>query len=394
MASVSRDDVRALLLDITSRVRAEARWVRARIFFDLGRAGAWSLYLDSGRAAVRATPPGSPHLTVRTNPSTLTDILSARRPGFECFLAGELEVRGNLSLALQLESLFEPPRELEPAWPRVRHLKVRRTRWSMLEAGPPEAPAVVLLHGLGATKATFLPTVADLSRDHRVIAVDLPGFGDSSKPVASYDAAWFAERVVELLDGLGLERATLIGNSMGGRIAVEVGLSHPDRCRSLVLLAPALAFLRFRQFAPVARLLPPGLGFIPVRPSRSMVMRLLRGIFADPSCLPRHWFEAAGDEFFRVWAKPRGRRAFAASARHIYLDEPHGEAGFWMRLAKLSPPSHFVFGRADPLIPVSFARHVAEALPEARISILDDCGHVPQLEEPEAVHRFVRSLVD
>ena len=94
---------------------------------------------------------------------------------------------------------------------------------STMEAG--QGPPVVLLHGLGATKASFLPTLGALAPAHRVIAVDLPGFGDSVKPVlAAYDAPFFARSVVALLDALGLERATIVGNSMGGRVALEIGL--------------------------------------------------------------------------------------------------------------------------------------------------------------------------
>src|SRR2546421_645229 len=83
-------------------------------------------------------------------------------------------------------------------------------------------PPVVALHGLGGTKASFLPTLAALADAYRVIAVDLPGFGESDKPIgAAYDAPWFARATTALLDALGIERAHLVGNSMGGRVAIE-----------------------------------------------------------------------------------------------------------------------------------------------------------------------------
>lgn len=386
-------DVQALLLDLTDRVRPEARRVRASIFLDLGRAGTWGLYLDSGRAAATADPPDDPDLVIRTTPEVLEDVVTATRPGYEAFLAGELEVRGNLSLALELESLFVPLREPPPDWPRTTHLKVGRDRWSVLEAGPPEALPVLLLHGLGATKATLLPLVGPLSRDYRVLAVDLPGFGDSSKPIAAYDAPWYAERVLRLLDTLEIKEAGIVGNSMGGRIAMEVGLRAPERVRGLALLAPALAFLRFRQLSGIVRFLRPQLAALPVSPPRAVCLRAIRRIFADPDRLPASWYDAAVDEFLRVWGSARGRIAFASAARHIYLDEPHGEEGFWTRLADLDVPSLFVFGRRDPLIPAAFARHVANALPDARISLLDDCGHVPQLEAAETTVRLVRGIL-
>ncbi len=374
-------------------MRPEAHWLRASVALDLGEAGLWGLYFDSGRAAVAGTLPEAPDLTIRTTPNVLWDLAHAQRPGYEAFLAGELEVRGHLSLALELESLFAPIEPRPEGWPETIHPKVGRLRWSILRAGPPDAQPVFLFHGLGATKASFLTTVANLSRDMRVYACDLPGFGDSAKPIASYDAPWFATRVIELLDALEIKEAVLCGNSMGGRIGIECALRAPERCKGVVALAPALGFQRFRQVAPFVRFLRPELGIVPVRPTRGMVTRVMRQIMADPECLPSHWYEAAADEFFRVWNKPRGRMAFAAAARHIYLDEPHGEAGFWARLAGLEVPATFVFGREDPMIPAALAGQVAEALPHAEIAILDDCGHVPQLEEPDTIHRLIRSLV-
>ena len=124
-----------------------------------------------------------------------------------------------------------------------------------------------MIHGLGATKVSFLPTLAALAGTHRCIAVDLPGFGDSVKPIrARYDARFFARSMVALLDALELERAHLIGNSMGGRVALEVGLRAPDRVGRLVLLAPSLAWLRNRPWAPLLRLVAPQLGLIQPAP--------------------------------------------------------------------------------------------------------------------------------
>ena len=116
---------------------------------------------------------------------------------------------------------------------------------------------MLLLHGLGATNASMLPTLFDLGGDRRVVAPDLPGFGDSSKPIRSYDAAFFARWTLALMTELGIERADLIGNSMGGRVAIEVGLMAPERVGRLVLLAPAPAFIRRRQFVRLVRVLLP-----------------------------------------------------------------------------------------------------------------------------------------
>ena len=101
------------------------------------------------------------------------------------------------------------------------------------------------------------------------------------------------------------------------------------------------------------------------------------------------WSAVGVDEFLRGYLTPRGRAAFYAAARNIYLEEPHGEKGFWTKLPKLDVPSLFVWGRHDQLVPPRFANHVREALPKARHLELN-CGHVPQLERPQVVHDAIR----
>jgi pimeloyl-ACP methyl ester carboxylesterase len=97
------------------------------------------------------------------------------------------------------------------------------------------------------------------------------------------------------------------------------------------------------------------------------------------------WAAAGADEFLRTYLTARGRAAFYAAARHIYLEEPEK---FWRRLAQLATDSLFIWGRNDPLVPLGFARHVQRALPTARHVELD-CGHIPQLERPRETHQAI-----
>ena len=141
----------------------------------------------------------------------------------------------------------------------------RHARLSTLEAGI--GPPVLAIHGLGGTKGSFLLTVAALAGRFRVVAVDLPGFGDSDKPIgAAYDASFFADAMIDLLDALELDRADLIGNSLGGRVALEVALRDPERVGRLALLAPSLAWRRPRRWAPALRLVRPELGLVQLAP--------------------------------------------------------------------------------------------------------------------------------
>jgi pimeloyl-ACP methyl ester carboxylesterase len=249
---------------------------------------------------------------------------------------------------------------------------------------------VLCIHGLGGTKASFMPTVAALAGNYRVVALDLPGFGESDKPItAPYDAPYFARVAADLLEELGIERAHLIGNSMGGRVAIELGLVAPERASRIVLLSPALAWLRERGWKWLLQLPLPQLGLIQPTPrviAEPIVRRAVPGSTDG-------WAAAGVDEFMRSYLTPRGRAAFYAAARNIYLDEPWGEHGFWTRLARLSPQTMFVWGLRDQLVPVAFRKHVERALPAATHVELD-CGHVPQVERPRECHAAIREFLD
>jgi pimeloyl-ACP methyl ester carboxylesterase len=250
---------------------------------------------------------------------------------------------------------------------------------------------VICLPGLGGTKASFMTTVAALAPHRRVIAIDLPGFGDSDKPLSGrYDAAWFAQAVTELLDELGLERADFIGNSMGGRVSLELGLCHPDRTGRLVLLSPAMAWLR--RDRNIALLLSLPLARLSVfQPTpRAIVDPIVRRLVPGGT---NGWVAAGVDEFLRSFCTTGGRFAFYEAARRIYLDEPDGDDGFWKRLEAMEPETMFVWGRHDTLVPIAFMKHVERALPSARHLELE-CGHVPQLEAPERTHAAIESFLD
>jgi len=300
----------------------------------------------------------------------------------DAYRLGRLTVRRDLHLGVAF--LAATSGMTEPGRLVFRTVQTRRGHISTLQAG--QGDPVIAIHGLGATKASFLPTVAALADGYRVIAIDQPGFGDSSKPLrAAYDPPFFAQAIVDLLDALELDSAHLVGNSLGGRVALEVGLSRRDRVRRLGLLAPSMAWRRSKPWAPLLRLVRPELGVIQPAPRRiveAVVDRVVPG-GSDG------WAAAGVDEFLRSYLTPRGRAAFYAAARQIYLEDD----SFWERLRGLEPPSLFVWGRQDTLVPIAFARHVTEALPTARHLELN-CGHVPQLERPRETHdalaRFFR----
>jgi len=165
---------------------------------------------------------------------------------------------------------------------------------------------------------------------------------------------------------------------------LEIALRHPDRVRRLALLAPALAWRRPRPWAPLLRLTRPELGLVQLAP-RAIVEGIVRQLIPGAD---QGWRAAGVDEFLRAYLTPAGRAAFYAAARHIYLEKPHGQNGFWPRLATLQADALFVWGRRDQLVPIAFARHVPAAVPHARQLELD-CGHVPQIERPDQTNAAI-----
>lgn len=344
-------------------------------------------------SCVVESPGGGVDATISTSPATWMELDSGRLSGIEAFAEGRLKLRGSIQKALLFETLFARPVP-GPVTYEVRSVDTGRARLSTLTAGDPGRPPLVMLHGLGGTKASLLPIVSGLVGTRRVLAIDLPGFGESSKPRGPYDAPWFAEHVIDLLDHLGIERTDLLGNSMGGRIAQEVAMRYPDRVESIVCLCPATAF-SYRPGLPIVKMLPPELGVVVGRLPRKRVLGTIEDLFAKPSRVDRSWFEAAADDFLQTWRSPRARMAFFAAVRNIYLEEPYGESGFWARLKEMRTRALYIFGERDVLITPRFGPKVARCLPSAQVEVWEDCGHVPQIEHPartaEAILRFYES---
>jgi pimeloyl-ACP methyl ester carboxylesterase len=358
---------------------------------DVGRT--WEVRARGARCKVRPSSVHEPDVIIGTDAATWLALREGRLSGLDAFAERRLYARGDLDLALGFEGLFRLPGGRPPLL-RVLEVDVSGGRISSLVSG--EGPGqVVCLHGLGSNKTSFFETVAALSPEYTVHAIDLPGFGSSSKPArGAYDAPHFASSTLSYMDAMGIEQAHLVGNSMGGRVAIELALAHPERVHTLSLLCPALAFRRKRELVPIVKLLRPELAAIP-HPLRPVQVReRFWGLFARPERLDPVAAEIAADEFCRTYRSRSARIAFFAAARNIYLDPPHGDRGMWTRLTQLAPPALFVWGDSDRLVPPAFARHVGEAVPQARQVVLAECGHVPQVELAERTNALIRTHVE
>jgi pimeloyl-ACP methyl ester carboxylesterase len=349
---------------------------------DLGHT--WEVRCTSEAARVRkGASRRPPDVTISTDADTWLKLREGEFSGVDAFQRRLLEVRGNLDWAIAFEGMFRLPGGRPPLL-QIYDVPVGRHRISTMTMG--HGPDVLLIHGLGGTRASFMETAAALSGRYRVHAPDLPGFGASCKPaLGSYNARWFSEIMVCLMDELGIERAHLVGNSMGGRVAIELGLTHPERVGAIGLLCPAVAWIR-RGLHPIVRLLRPEFGFLPHSIRRSLVAGQFWSVFHDRDAIDPAMGDLMVDEFQRIYHSAGARYAFLASARNIYLEAPYGRHGFYPRLSDLRPPALFVWGGDDGLIPAAFGRHVRKWLPQAEQVTLEGCGHVPQVERPDDVN--------
>jgi pimeloyl-ACP methyl ester carboxylesterase len=382
--------LRRRLLGLYSPLLADTT---ATILFTAGGLATWTVDVEQGRMSARRGSPHTATTTVRASLPVLHDVVAGTRSGVEAFLAGDLTVRGNLALALQLDGLF-PGDPDDDSRTYTRSVRAGGIETFYLESGPPTAPPVVLVHGLSATNASMLPLIPPLSGRYRVLAPDLPGHGGTQAPATAYGASYLGRWLTAFLRETCDEPAVLVGNSLGGRTALQTALDSPDLVRGLVLLCPAVAFRKNRQFVPFVRLVPDGLVTLPLKLPRAVALRGLRSLFADPSRLPADWYDSAIDEFARVLGMRANRLATFSALRHVYLDEPFGDTGFWDRLPSLQAPALFLWGDRDVLVPSGFGRFVSEALPHAKSIVLDDCGHVPQFEHPELTARFTTDFIE
>lgn len=391
-----RQAVRASFLRLAERfLPDQAAGVAATYVIDLAGLPPTTVQVADGRCLVSPGDRGDADARLLTDPATWLAMVDGEVDGLRAFTAGRLQVRGDLQRAVDLETMFRPG---PAAWRvlRTRTTTVRGVPISSWVAGT-GAP-VVLLHGLAASKVTFVPTLDDLSDDHEVHALDLPGFGGSGKPLPGgkrYTPGWFADRVVGYLDAHGLDAVHLVGNSMGGRVAAEVALRYPRRVRSLTGLGAAVAFDGWQRVRPITSLVRwQWAGAAPVRVPVWLVERGIRELFHDPDRVPAANLRAAAEEADRYLRDPGYRLAVAAAARGLVTERTWGRKGFWRRLEGLQVPSLWLWGRSDVMVPSRYGARVAQLLPDAQVEVWDDLGHVPQFELPTRTHALVRTFLD
>ncbi len=296
----------------------------------------------------------------------------------------------------EVSAATAPPPPARPPWMQVdwrshlRWVHVQERPVNVLDIGA--GPAVVFLHGLAGCWQNWLQNIVPLAADHRVVAIDLPGFGESAMPARPISVSGYARTVVEVLDALGLEQATIVGNSMGGFVGCEMAIRFPQRIERLALVAGAGLSLRHMRHerkagarARVENLLFFALGRLArhtdlVVRSRRLRRGLLLLVVAHPEQLPAPLIA----EQAHGAGKPGFDDALEAMTAYPIRD----------RLGEISCPTLIVWGEDDRLVPVRDAAEFEWLIGDARRIVYPDTGHMVMLERPERFNADLRAFID
>lgn len=248
-------------------------------------------------------------------------------------------------------------------------------------------PAVVLVHGLGGFAESWRSTIDALASRASVYALDLPGFGRSAKPPATYDLAYFAAALGSFLDVLGIGQAALVGHSLGGAIAATYALVHPARVERVALVGAVVPGAPFRLSRAYRVLAVPGLGEALALCACAPLYRA-----ALARCLHRPVREDV--DFLVGWSYAArtawvARAAYLATLRRVRGDFEQRGPNYRRALRSLDQPVLLIHGRQDPVVPAEHCREVAAIIPRAAIRWVDACGHFPQIEHAQAVNDWL-----
>ncbi len=254
--------------------------------------------------------------------------------------------------------------------------------------------AVILIHGLASSTYSYRNTIYPLAQYHSVYALDLKGFGASDKPQKGYALNDLRDQVLGFMDALGIPSAVLVGNSMGGTVAMRVALMHPERVDGLVLIDSA-GFLHYEDTPRAVRRVLNRKVFVafmmthgPLRQPRDrLAIRAFLGrVYHNPEYVTRE----AVNAYYKPLRSKGGNNGVLARARATDWGD------IAARIPEITVPTLVLWGREDRVLPVEHAERFREALPHATVRIYPKCGHHPQTECADRVNRdllaFLKSL--
>jgi pimeloyl-ACP methyl ester carboxylesterase len=289
-----------------------------------------------------------------------------------------------LLLAIAARRSLERPASVPPPGLGERDTLVDGVRWRSREAEGSGPETVVFLHGMFASSACWEKVLSTSAGGRPAIAVDLPGFGYSDRPWPyDHTVGGQAAHLLAFLDARGISHAVLVGNSLGGAVALFVAVAQPDRVRALVLVDAAWPGSRI-PFT-IQALRTPVVGEIEmelyVRPLMRLGLR--QRLFANPANVT----EEIVERYWRPVTVPGTRRAALAAVRSRVL-------GYETLMDRVRVPTLVIWGEEDRLLAVSDGRRLAAAIPAAHLVVLPHAGHIPQEEAPKEFSRAVTEFLN
>ncbi len=259
--------------------------------------------------------------------------------------------------------------------PGTARLMVQQQPVFVQDSGLREAPAILLLHGFGASLQAWDDWAPALEKNLRVLRIDIPGFGLSGPAVnQDYSDAADVARVIAVMDQLGVQQVIVAGHSMGGRIAWNLAAAHPERVSKLVLISPD-GFPDPNAKSDKTYEVPALLGLLPYSlPKWALRMGGVAPAFADDSQLTPQMMQRYHD----MMLAPGVRTALLERMRQTRNSDPVA------RLKSITVPTLLIWGEKDAFIPVSNAQDYLKAMPQAKLVTLPGVGHVLHEEAPQA----------
>lgn len=256
----------------------------------------------------------------------------------------------------------------------------------------PGVDVFVLIHGYGASMFTWRHWAPRLAERGHVVQIDLKGFGRAPKPDdGRYAPADQATLVTSLIEDLDLRDVTLVGHSLGGGVALLVALellhAEDSRLRRLVLLAGAAYMQRLPPFVTLADWPRLSASLFRLAGARTVVSRALRAVVHSSSSVTADQVEG----YARPLASRDAVRVLLAAARQIL---PPDLPALVRRYAEITVPTLLLWGRNDPVVPLSVGERLVRELPDARLRVLDRCGHLPAEEKPEESYAVMCAFLD
>ncbi len=278
---------------------------------------------------------------------------------------------------------------------RLQHRTIHGYRRAFQMGG--DGPALLLIHGIGDSSATWQDVLPMLARDHTVIAPDLLGHGDSDKPRADYSVAAYANGMRDLLAALGVDRVTVVGHSLGGGVAMQLAYQYPELCERLVLVSTAGAG---RDVAPALRLVSaPGADLVLPLLTPLAGRRPVEAAIRAGAAVLRRAGSPLGEGVedliagLRRLRDPQVRSAFLRTVRAVV--DPGGQIVSMLDRCYLVQgiPIQLVAGDRDPVIPLHHAQIAHDALPGSRLSVFTGANHFPHRHDPGRFVAMLREFV-